>query len=171
MKKIILTALVAVAALSANAQQWWLGGDFNLNVNKAEKGAKSETTFKFAPEVGIQFNEKWAIGINFTYDNNDEIYDGAKYAGVGFFGRYTIAKTGIATFFVDGGVGFKFYNNSIGTEISAGFRPGVSIAASEKISLVTKVGYLGWQKHPEGGYDIDLGINNSPLSFGVFYNF
>ena len=211
MKKIILTALVAVAAISANAQ-YWVGGEVSLKSNKASKNADAVTSFTFAPEFGYKFNDQWAVGVNLTYKSNatsefggdmfggygdfdledyldgfdyddfdydDEDFSGSSsskpaYFGLGVFARYNIAKTGIATFFVDGGIGLKFWNNSVGTEFSIGIRPGVSIAASEKVSLVAKVGYIGYQKYSDkrgGGSDIGLGIDNSALSFGVYYNF
>lgn len=203
MKKLILSALVAVAAISANAQ-YWIGGNISLNSVKAYKGADAETIFTFDPEVGYKFNDKWSIGVNLTYKSNaSKELNGAEdsystrvdynfddfdfdiedyesetstpaYFGLKIFGRYNIFKTGIATFFVDGGIGLNFWNNSVGTDFSIGIRPGVSIAASEKISLITKLGYIGYEKQSDkrgGATNIGLGVESSAVSFGVLYNF
>ena len=65
MKKIILTALVAVASLSANAQVW-LGGSLGFNYTKQSiKGGSdaSMTTFSIAPEIGYSLNDKWDLAL------------------------------------------------------------------------------------------------------------
>ena len=58
MKKIILTALVAVATLSASAQ-FYVGGAIGFQTSKSgEKDAKAQNVFTLSPEIGYDINEK-----------------------------------------------------------------------------------------------------------------
>ena len=106
MKKIILTALVAVASLSANAQVW-LGGSLGFG-HENVKDTSKETTFTIAPEVGYKLNDNWdiAIGLGFGFENYDPekgVQIKTTSISVNPYARYTFAKAGIASFFVDGG--------------------------------------------------------------------
>ena len=192
MKKIILTALVAVASLSANAQVW-LGGDIAFGSSKAYKGADNATKFTIAPQVGYMFNEKWGIGLNLKFNTmndaaailnvgdaslTDMVANPGNYAktsfGAGLFARFIFAKSGIASFFLDGGVDFTTYKD-MGSKIGIAIQPGVKFAASEKVDVVAKIGYFGWQKYlgdkSSKGSSFGLGIEESALSLGVSYNF
>lgn len=131
MKKIILTALVAVASLAANAQVW-VGGEVGFSAGKTsidgdKQGAGAK--FNLIPEIGYSINDNFdiAIAIGLSHAN----YNGDNYAGTnGFdlsadepFGlaggdynrnalkinpyvRYKFAKAGDFTFFVDGGFSY-----------------------------------------------------------------
>ena len=192
MKKVLLMAAFAVATLTANAQ-FYVGGSVSFNSEKAGKDADAVTSFKLAPEFGYALSENFAVGaeISFSSSNGEDNAFGikdpmtgelAKVKGdksystfrVAPYARYTFYKTGIASFFVDGGVGFNFFNEDRGMVIGIGVRPGVKIAASEKVDLVAKLGYLGYQFANEKageGSKFGLGIDNTNISFGVFYNF
>lgn len=191
MKKIILSAIVAVASLSASAQVW-LGGDIAFGTKKLVSGGDNLTTFTLAPQVGYMFSEKFGLGADIklslrnnnaaavaaTYALNGISVDPADYAkttfGFDVFARYIFAKTGIASFFFDGGVGFTTYKDA-GSRLGIGIRPGVKLAASEKVDVVAKIGYLGWQKYlgdkSSKGSAFGIGIEESALSLGVSYNF
>ena len=191
MKKIILTALVAVASLTANAQVW-LGGDIAFGTKKLVSGGDNLTTFTLAPQVGYMFSEKFGLGLDLklglrndaaatiaaTNALNGLSVDPADYAkttfGFDVFARYVFAKTGIASFFFDGGVGFTTYKDC-GSRIGVGIQPGVKFAASEKVDVVAKMGYLGWHKYlgdkSTKGSAFAVGIEESVLSLGVSYNF
>ena len=172
MKKIILTALVAVATLSANAQVY-VGGalGFQGRTNKVaaptatdRDATKNETmsTFTLAPEVGYSINEKWDVGIalNMQFKNKKQ----GNNIGGEIYGRYNYLKTGIASLFVEFAAGIntakKYYGKDNeayevdesgnakavnGTIFGFGFRPGVKIALSEKVCLVAKTGLIGAQ--------------------------
>lgn len=63
MKKIVLTALVAVCALTANAQAWFGGSvGFNMYDNDGEN-KETETNFEIRPEIGYSLNENWDIAV------------------------------------------------------------------------------------------------------------
>ncbi|MBQ4380637.1 MAG: outer membrane beta-barrel protein [Bacteroidaceae bacterium] len=182
MKKVILAALVAVASLSANAQVW-IGGDLGFDFTKADKNSKTVSSILVAPEVGYMFNEKWGIyaDINFASISKQGPAADQTLNSFGFevAGRYVFAKSGIASFFVDGGVGMDFYNKSRGSKFYVGFKPGVKFAASEKIELVAQIGNLGVafgnEKAQDAGTanksEFGLGVHNEALSLGIAYNF
>ena len=106
MKKIILSALVAVCAMTANAQAWF-GGSVGFSMTDGDNYNETQTDFGIKPEIGYTLNENWdvAVGLGFgsitnqggVKDNNATEFTIAPYA------RYTFAKSGIASFFVDGG--------------------------------------------------------------------
>lgn len=131
MKKIILTALVAVASLAANAQVW-VGGEVGFSAGKTSyDGDKmgSGAKFNLIPEIGYTINDKFdvalAIGISHANYNGDEYigtenYDLSWNEPFGLRGgdynrnalkinpyvRYKFAKAGDFTFFVDGGFSY-----------------------------------------------------------------
>ena len=187
MKKIILTALVAVASLSANAQVW-LGGSLGF-AHENVKDTSKETNFTIAPEVGYKLSDKWdiAIGLGFGFENYDpEIGSKVKTTTISVnpYARYTFAKAGIASFFVDGGfnVGHETEDVKNAGKVEAttwgiGVQPGVAIALSPKASLVGKLGYLGYQNTSYKDdakakiSDFGLGVNGNDISLGFYYAF
>ena len=60
MKKIVLSIIVALIAITANAQVY-VGGTFGVGSDKVEtEGTEvKNTTFKILPEVGYELNEDW----------------------------------------------------------------------------------------------------------------
>lgn len=63
MKKIVLSVIVALIAITANAQVY-VGGTFGVGSDKVEtEGTEvKNTTFKILPEVGYELNEDWSVG-------------------------------------------------------------------------------------------------------------
>ena len=185
MKKIFIAAFVALTAMAANAQSW-IGGSLGINFT-TPKGGETVTSISICPEYGYNFNDKWAIGIALE----DEVsfmggYD-VNIATLEPFARYTFAKTGIASFFVDGGIGFGCeYTNYEGEMLdntawgfSIGFKPGVKLAITDKLSLVAKLGFFGYKRFEAAedyneafSYDsFGLSIDGDALSFGLYWNF
>ncbi len=194
MKKVILAALVAVASLSANAQVY-LGGTLGFQTGKVQEGADNISKFTIAPEVGYNFNEKWAVGLAIGFTTQNGKFDGlhpvtdavvtdvpmsGKFAksystfAIAPYARWTFAKTGIASFFLDGGFAAAFYNNDGGNVWNIGIRPGVKLSASEKVDFVAQIGTLGysWASKKAGkGNMFGIGVDNTTIKFGVYYNF
>lgn len=178
MKKILLAVIVAMTAVVANAQ-FWVGGSFGLNFIKPDySNSEVLTNFTLAPEVGYKINDKWDVAV--ALNESFIAVDGEFYNTFTFepYARYTFAKTGIASFFVDGGIGvgasgfegddvfgdsrFNFY---------LGFRPGVNIALSQKVGMVAKLGFIGYEFVDDAYHTFGINLNNSPLTFGMYYNF
>jgi hypothetical protein len=89
------------------------------------------------------------------------------------FARYTFARVGAASFFVDGGFGFgseKIGDDDADNAWHIGFRPGVSFNISDHVSFVGTVGYLGY-RHAEDYNHFGLNANNHLGSVGLFYTF
>lgn len=176
MKKIILSALVAVCALTANAQAW-MGGSAGFGITDYENADKSQIDLKIAPEIGYSLNEKWdvAIGLGFAETNN---YLGVEDANTTTFtvepyARYTFAKAGIASFFIDGGIGFgsvKPKDVDATTTFSIGLCPGFKVALSDDVSLVTRIGKFGYETVKDTYNKFGFGIDNTKISFGLYWN-
>lgn len=176
MKKVILAVLVAFTSMAASAQVW-MGGSLGLDFKKPE-GGKTETSLTVSPEVGYTLSDKWdiAIAINENYVSCDG--ESANSISVEPYARYTFAKAGIASFFVDGGVSIgsveysdgNWYDESV-MAYTIGFRPGVKLAISEKVCFVTKLGFLGYQKVEDSYENYGFNVNNNALSFGMYWSF
>ena len=127
---------------------------------------------------GYKINDKWDVAV--ALNESFIAVDGEFYNTFTFepYARYTFAKTGIASFFVDGGIGvgasgfegddvfgdsrFNFY---------LGFRPGVNIALSQKVGMVAKLGFIGYEFVDDAYHTFGINLNNSLLTFGMYYNF
>lgn len=177
MKRIILSAIVAVCALSANAQ-FWGGGSVGFDVTDFKGAPESQMTLNIAPEVGYSINEKWdaAVALRFGLLNNR---NGIKDANVTTFeiepyARYTFAEAGIAKFFVDGYVGFGSYKPKgvdATTSFSVGVRPGVKVALSDDISLVSTFGNLGYETVKDTYDKFGFNVDATTINFGIYFNF
>lgn len=165
MGKVILSLVIAVVALSANAQVY-LGGSFGItHDSKAEA-----TNFIIAPEVGYNFNEKWAVASEIGFSHYG--VDGAS-ANIFFiapYARYSFFEKNIFRLFVDGGLGFSTATgNTNGFQI--GFKPGIAIKASEHFSFVAKYGFLGYRDEYLLNSVSGLSLSSDDLSIGFHYEF
>ena len=198
MKKMILTALVAVVSLAASAQIW-VGGEVGFSAQNTKlNGFKTnnEATFNFLPQVGYVLNDKFDIALTIglkhkNYRNNEpatDYYDyGYYYGGEEFnansfilnpYVRYKFAKAGDFTFFVDGGFSYEYTHISkVKDNINTwelGFKPGISYNLSDKVSLVAHVGKFAYGFSKQGDAKtnaIDLGLKGTDLSFGAYVSF
>lgn len=173
MKKIILTAIVAIASLTANAQIW-VGGEVGFNYHNNDAIDVSNTTFTVAPEIGYTLNDKWdlAIRIGDEYSKPDP-GDAANAFFVEPYARYTFYKTGKVGFFIDGGFSIKtgdFDGYVDETMFGVGLRPGVKFAASDKVTFVASFGGLGYKKVADDS-DFGFNVNGNMLHFGCYYSF
>ena len=193
MKKIMMIAVMAVAAISANAQAW-IGGNIGFTTNKTSvEGDKidSNTTFEIAPEVGYNLDENWAVALKvaFSHNNNGAIDFAGETFGVGNtntfkvnpYVRYTFVKAGSFSAFVDGGVSYATSHvsgmeNNVNT-FGVGFNPGIAYAISPKVSLVAHLGDLAYQNSSLKVGDVKFKNNAfkfdifNGVSFGAYYAF
>lgn len=170
MKKIVVFLFVVMAALSAKAQIY-AGGTLGFwhSDDQVEK-----TLFTIAPEVGYNFNKKWAIGGTLTFSSAK--FDDAKTTGLAIapYARYSYYKNKIVRLFVDGGFGFSSVkqedNDVSGFEV--GFKPGIAIKLNNKFSLIAKCGFLGYRDdYMIGENGSGLALSSEDLSFGFHYEF
>ena len=171
MKKILLMAAFAVATLTANAQVW-VGGGLGFNYEKP-KDVDAATIINIAPQVGYVLDEKFGLGLELQLQLFNKQAGDKTNIQVAPFVRYTFAKAGIANFFVDGGFGLKSEKPAGGDAATiwhVGFRPGIAINCSEHVSIISELGWLGFQ-HKENWNRISLNANESALKLGGYYTF
>ena len=179
MKKILLAAVVAFSSLAANAQIW-VGGSLGAEFSKKDvDGAKTESTFTISPEVGYTLSDKWdiAVAINTTLEDNG--YENLTTFSVEPYARFTFAQMDNVSFFVDGGFAFgtkDVMNDITGkkddqTSFKVGVRPGVKFAVNEKLGLVAKLGWLGYETVKDSHDAYGLNVSGAALSFGAYYCF
>ena len=177
MKKLVMTLVAAVIAVSASAQVY-LGGGIGFSSVKI-KGADAETTFKFLPEVGYNIDESWAVGMVIGYSKGAPMAfnDGVTETfAVNPYVRYTALKTKYVNLFFDGTVGYASVKDE-GSVYEFGIKPGLAVNLNEHFSFVTHVGFFGYnlidpkadgvKNSSQFGLNLD-GRNNT---FGVYYNF
>lgn len=217
MKKIFMTLAAVAVAATMNAQLYVGGTlGFTSTTNKTEgtfngvtqSNELTTTNFDFGPEVGYKLNDKMAVGLALTVGfanqetgkNPDTKRKTTNFAIKPYF-RYTFVQFGKVGLFADGQIGIesgKISNevNNNGTTTTtdvktSGFSiaivPGVSYQASDKISVVAKLGNgLGfWNTKtttptPMGAQTIDvdnttntfgLNLNSLNLAVSLYYNF
>lgn len=171
MKKIFLLAVVAIMAISASAQNWYLGGSIGFNHVKVDD--EKTSNFTIAPEVGYNLNSNWAIGaaLDYTWEKDSyNVFTIQPYARYSFFRT----ENNLLSLFVDGGFGLGFISPDEGdstTVWSIGLKPGLALNVTEKFSFVAHVGFFGYEDYKEAGKHTGLGLDFNKLSFGFYYNF
>lgn len=194
MKKLFLTVAVALGVFSAaNAQgNVWIGGTAGLWSSKV-KGGDNQLSFKVMPEFGYILNSNVGIGIaiggahthgGLNFDGNTATAsEGSRNEyKVNPFVRYTFLKSDLGGLFFDGGVSYDWSKGTNGgtkaTGIEVGLRPGIAFNVSNKVSLLGKFGFLGYQHEKLGdgdeaqktnsfGFDFDM----RNIELGVNYKF
>lgn len=194
MKKIFMMAVMAVAALSANAQVW-IGGEVGFGSTHTN-GWSTEKTFTIQPEVGYALSDKFdvAIALGYSYASDKEYKEGGKYKyysnanswEIKPYVRYKFVKAGNFFAFVDGGLNYETTHvkgeaknwNSFGVS----FAPGIAYAVSNKVTLVSHLGEGLYYSHDWKNYDENQFYDNfhansvgfklfNQVTFGAYYNF
>jgi len=180
MKKIMMT-LVAIAMATTMNAQWYVGGSVGFGSAKVG-GGDSESTYKILPEVGYSFNDKWSVGVALGYQKGAASFGNYNFTqgtqeifSVNPYARYTFFNADRLSIFCDGGIGFASIKDT-GTGFQVGLRPGLAFKASDKISLVAHIGFVGFETFsPKGGGDssnaFGLNLDGVASSFGIYYNF
>lgn len=182
MKKILMTLVIALSAVTANAQ-WYLGG--SVGVASIKNGnADAETVYKFVPDFGYTINDDWTVGVavgyqkgacnlingSFGQDTKTELLQINPYA------RYTVVKSKLVNVFLDGTVGLGSYKD-VGTEFQLGLKPGLAVNLNNKLSFVAHIGFVGFDSFSPKADGVDnsnkigVDLNGNNLLFGLYYNF
>ena len=188
MKKFLMTIAAAFVAVSMSAQIY-VGGSFAVNSFSSQKNAvdhadRSETAFKFMPEVGYNINEEWAVGCAFGYesdkfhkisDPSENIASESAFS-INPYARYTYLKAGKVNLFVDGGVEFTSASKADWTRLAFGVKPGLAVNLTDQISFVSHLGFIGFdQLNPDGDDNnttkVGVDLSGANLTFGLYFNF
>lgn len=188
MKKIFTLAVVAIAsAFAANAGNGYIGGSLGFE-HKEVKGEAQINQFTILPELGYNFNDKWAIGTTIGYqythfngaDTDTHLFKFDPYA------RFTYFRTSnnLVQLFVDGGAGIGVGSVDYGDDDShtmvtwnVGFRPGVAFNFTDSFSMFAHVGFLGYKGANNAAYNVGnerkggIMFDTTDLTLGFYYNF
>lgn len=144
MKKILISFVVALMALSASAQVY-VGGALSWT----HDDDRSYNSFELAPEVGYYFTPKWALGCELAYAHDKQQAVKSNSFIIAPYARYIFFNKGIVRLFVDGSLGFSTQkykdvdDSDNGFEI--GFKPGIAFEATKHICLEAHYGFLGYR--------------------------
>lgn len=183
MKKFILTAIVAVASVAANAQVW-IGGEAGYTTSKTTfdgNKVSSQNGVKVLPEIGYSLNENWdvALAIGLTHgDLSDANHVTSNANSFEFhpYVRYSYAKVGDLKFFLDGGFSYAntHYsgNDDNQNDWKIAINPGLAYSLSPKTTLVAHLGEVSYGFSKQGDLkknSFNLGVDNA-ITFGVYFS-
>lgn len=186
MKKLFFTLAIMLGfATTVSAQevgQIWVGGAVGFNSTKSGD-ADRVTSYKIIPEFGYVFSENLGVGVKLGYGHNKTVLGSDDTFKDSFtvnpFLRYSFLKGDIGGLFIDGGVGYT-YGKEDGDDAAklnaweVGFRPGVAVKVSDKISLTGKFGFLGYQNQKLGGvksndFGFDFDLSQTELGVNIVF--
>ena len=184
MKKIFMMAVMAVAALSANAQTW-VGGELGFTSSHVN-GLGTEKNFTIQPEVGYSLNDKFDVALKIGYSYYSEKLNknlgnykfNANEFEVSPYVRYKFVKAGNFFAFVDGGLNYAtiHYNGTEKNQNEFGVfvTPGIAYSVSNKVTLVSHLGeglYYNhqWMKGTYHENNVGFRLFNG-ITFGAYVN-
>ncbi len=189
MKKLFIclfAAAMSLAAGEASAQEktacdapekgWWLGGEVGFwHTNVEGLGTNS---FTLSPEVGYDFNKRWAIGVGIGYAIVSAEVVGSEPARANIFlfapyARWKYCNTGRVSLFLDGGLGLAGGDMD---GVKVGIQPGLAVRVSKHVRFQAHLGFLGYcSNYFNDGVDdsegFGLRFSSSDLKFGFYYTF
>ena len=175
MKKFVLSLLVALMGVTASAQVYVGGG-----VGFWRDADANTTDFTIAPEVGYNLDANWDLGIQFGYGYAYNKGAKGNALEVNPYARYTFAKFGAVSLFLDGTFGINTYKvknaSDSMTGWQVGIKPGIRVNLAKNVDFVAHCGFLGYRDADddysafgENGFGFNLNGNN--LTFGINYRF
>jgi hypothetical protein len=157
MKKafILAAAAIVLAATGANAQdnKFWAGGSFGFSSTELSSVASS-SSLSILPEVGYNFSDRWAVGLQFGLNQaeieNDITVNDFQTFSIAPFARYTFLRWKAFSVFANGGIAFSDLtgdtdfedgvNEDAGlTTVGLFVNPGFSVRLSDRFSLTGSV--------------------------------
>lgn len=172
MKKILLLVVVVMAALSATAQDMYLGGGISLWRNDD----LDKTSFSISPDFGYNLNSRWAVGGAIGFAHSYDEGESHNSFALAPYARFSFYENKIVRLFIDMGFGFSTTSvknrddNYNGFEI--GVKPGVAIKLNDQFSIVTKVGFAGYRDdYYVGENGLGVTLDGNDISLGLYYTF
>lgn len=179
MKKVLMILVVIMAALSAHAQEMYLGGGIGLwRDSDADK-----TSFFISPDFGYNLNERWAVGgeLIFAHEKIEMDAAGEKFKthtntfALAPYARYSFYENKIVRLFLDMGLGFSTSKTKHADAVNGfevGVKPGMAIKLNNHFSFITKVGFAGFRDDYFRGADgFGVTLEGEDISIGIDYEF
>lgn len=179
MKRALFLILLSISIFGYSQERVYVGGEFGISHNTDD----DITSFRISPNIGYKLNNKFDIGtyIGYRYLQENED-DGIKsYAfSISPYLRYYTKERGRFNVFFDGSVGYSYsdnkYNDSyinLGNKngIEVGVRPGIFANLFNNISVISRIGFIGYRKNYslyETGFDASLNLSN--IDIGLIIN-
>lgn len=177
MKKIFMSLALALVSVCASAQVY-VGGTMGISGNKNGDG-DTKVAYKFVPEIGYQFNKQWTAGISFGLQKGEvckiaEVPESVTYT-VAPYVRYNFVNSKLFDVFMEGTVGYGRVTKVDADVFEIGVKPGVALNLSDKFSLISKVGFLGYRgvspKVGKSSSSFGLDLDGTDIQFGAIVKF
>ncbi len=173
MKRILVSLLIFLFTLTISAQAY-LGGSLSYSNGETQKHDLKTTTLIIKPELGYALNAHWAVGATLDLEFTKEGYSNEMVYSVAPYVRYKATTLGRFTLFADAVAGFEMYEPDGGNSVSGwsvAVRPGVAVALSNRIFLVTHLGHLGYYDTEEidGTKSFKAKLSSRDFAVGLFW--
>ncbi|MDR1679494.1 MAG: porin family protein [Prevotellaceae bacterium] len=191
MKKLLLTAALAVATMIGANAQIYVGGSLGFDSYNEESGSALKNQFTISPEIGFYLSEKFDVGLDFSF-STEKYHNDAKgnswaiapYARYSFlqFGKFEVI--GKAQIYFEGDKQEDPAGNELkGTGFGLNVTPILAYNLTENWVLFTQLNCfaLGFSSYtPDGGdagTHFGLGLdandlyNTNNLQVGFVYKF
>lgn len=181
MKKILLFIFLFILSTNIRAQ-FYIGGSVGMGLVK-QYASEKELTFKIIPEIGYQFNNKWATGLSLGYKKGACMVGSGSYnqnvslksVGIQPYVRYSIYNSDAFRLFTDGIFTYENIKDK-GTNMNLGLSPGVSFLPTKHFAVVARLGFFGMEIFKSKGRDEKSGIggvelDSNNITFGMLYIF
>ncbi len=191
MKKILLTAAFAVAAMAASAQ-YYVGGSAGIQFNGKDSGIDPKFGINISPMVGYTLNDKMDAGLEviFSFQKDQEPTE-TKYTSFGLapYLRYTFYQFGKFGVLGKGSVFFLSQtqkSDATGKQstfaLGLGVIPQITFDVTDKVQLFADLNFLAFNfayVNPEGDsfsmFNVGVDANNitqvGDLQIGFIYRF
>ena len=194
MKKLMLMIAFMAVAFSANAQVY-IGGGIGFNSYKPAHHEKTDvdtkTTINLVPEIGYKLDDNMSIGLMLGYGHSKKGEFKTDNFKIEPYIRYTFVRWNKVSLFGEGSFGYQhskdtetLEDNDMEIEVSKktnkwwiGVRPGIAVDLTNKLTLLTRVGFLGYRssKPDSDNYkassEFEFNLNGEDLQFSLLYNF
>ncbi|MDR3141189.1 MAG: hypothetical protein LBU37_05640 [Tannerellaceae bacterium] len=153
----ILFAFLSFSLLIGKAQVY-TGGSFTMLDNSGS------TFIHIAPEIGVNLNDKFALGGNVSYYH----INGASDFSFTPYARLTFFREGLLNLFADACVNLYWSDPEL--YFGAGIIPGILLKTNTAFSFFVKCGYLGYSDTPVN-QSSGISLSATNLNVGFYYNF
>lgn len=181
MKKFLITAIAVLGFATVYAQDKvgdaYIGGGISFQSISCD--GESETAITFTPEIGYRLSDKVGLGVTIAFGSKGS--GDSKYSAFGIepYVRHNIASLGQVSFILD--YKLQYLNDGIKDNktntFGLGVAPGLAYNVNSKLSVVTHLGFLGYQSSKldvEGAKAVNtfgFEANTTNIGLSVYYNF